>query len=70
MSPKSGRCLNGGISVPQQVMGHVDCTVVTDMPAVGTGLALNTSVRESYRLSIFLRPLTQSRLVRTGSTRH
>lgn len=34
MSPKSGRCLNGGISVPQQVMGHVDCTVVTDMPAV------------------------------------
>jgi len=65
MSPKSGRCPNAGTNVPWEVMGHVDCTVVTDMPAVGTGLALNTKVRESYKVSMPWSPLMQSGLVRT-----
>jgi hypothetical protein len=34
MSPKSGRCPNGGTSVPKKVMEQVDSYVVTDLPGV------------------------------------
>lgn len=49
MCPKSVRCLNGGISVPQELMEPVDRYVLTGPPGWGPSWSSTGSARELYR---------------------